>query len=266
MGDQDHFEFSYDRKQPVDIINDDWANAYFYFKFNCSQAPALSLDFNTCIYLDIEYQEPLSITKAVEDLHFFKDFFLLFSTRRICFSDARVITKDEQGNKVEIDFLCRDKARPFNAVYNQADVTLQYREIENSFAGMFRNWIDNRDFNSADLALFKEVRYINFPSPVPAFLNMVFALETLHIRFFDHAPFSNDELAPYRQIKKEALQKLDKKIKTKAEQCLSHMNTLSFAERLRELIDTNRQHLKDFIYDEDDFIKRVKNHRNFLAA
>jgi len=227
--------------------------------------PALALDFNAAVYFDVEYKKAPTLPKAVEDLHFFKDFFLLFSTRRICFSDALIVTTDEQGNKVEIDFLCRDKGRPFNTVYNQADVTLQYKEIENSFAGLFRNWVDNRDFNSAGLALFKEVRYLNFPSPIPAFLNMAFALETLHIRFFDHAPFLTTELEPYRQTKKEALNKLDKKVKAKVEQCLSHMNTLSFAERLRELIAANRQHLKDFIYDEDDFIKRVKNQRNFLA-
>jgi hypothetical protein len=73
-----------------------------------------------------------------------------------------------------------------------------------------------------------QTKYFKFPSPIQSFLNLVFAVETLHNTYF-------------------------------------YDKNLNFKTRLKNLIDRISHLIGDFIYDVDDFCERIKKQRNYLA-
>jgi hypothetical protein len=259
-----HFEYT--EVEPIPIINNE-TEAYFYcsYKFRGFGRNESEFVFSDRVYLNIHFQKNrIPVENADSKIRFFKDFFAFFSYPSVCFHRANVFTRDDEGVKVEFSFLSKE-----NNVINQqgttGDILLFYEELEKEFSTLYQFWLDNETALNSGLSLYLHTKTGKSELVIQNFLNLVFALETLHNTYFNKPVFSEEELKEFKQKKKTAFQQFNEKHRKKLNECISHFNSLSFSERLKDLIEGNKDLLHEFIYDVNDFCTRVKKQRNFLA-
>ena len=259
-----HFEY---KEVPPIKIMDDETNVYFQCSYNFKgfNRDATEFVFRDKAFLNIHFKsKPILIEDVNEKIRFFRNFFTFFSYPAVCFHTAYAFTYDEEGTQVQFSFLSKEN----NAILPQgvtSDVLIFYEEMEKDFACVFRRWLENEKTLNSGLSLYLQTKTGNSESVIQSFLNLVFALETLHNTYFDKPYFTSYEMKSFKEIKKIAFEHFSEKHKRKLNDCLSHLNSLSFVERLKDLIKMNYNLLQHYIYNVNDFCSRVKKQRNFLA-
>jgi hypothetical protein len=121
----------------------------------------------------------------------------------------------------------------------------------------------NKDFVKNGLSLYLQLKELKIESTPQQFLSIVFALETLHTTFFSEKPFTEKEYDKFKEQKKSF--EIDKQFKKRFNECFSHFNSQSFADRINNLIERNLDIISEYIYDKNDFVLKIKNQRNYFA-
>ena len=67
--------------------------------------------------------------------------------------------------------------------------------MDGEFEKVFKWWIDHKEYVTYGLSLYQQFVYSIELTSVQKFLNIVFALETLHATFFDKKNFTDEEMA-----------------------------------------------------------------------
>jgi hypothetical protein len=259
-----HFE--YKEVPSIDILNNE-TKVYFQCNFNFQGIGRESAEFvfRDKVFLNIHFDKtPLPIEEIGNKLRFYRDFFTFFSYVPVCFHRAHVFSFDADGVRVKFHYLNKE----LNSIHSQTNshnILLFYKEFENIFSDLFQGWLDNERFLNSGLSLYLQTKTGKTDSVIQNFLNLVFALETLHNTYFNKPLFPSDEMKEFKEKKKIAFQSFSEKQKKRINDCLSHFNAMSFSERLRDLIEGNKELVHEFIYDINDFCTRVKKQRNFLA-
>ncbi len=224
----DLITFKYEEKPPLTISKNEIYEAYFFFYFGYEGlGHTRDFKFRDRIFLNFDFIEPIFLKDAVANVKFYKDLFTFFSYRRVLFEKVSFFTKDTDQKLVEFNFLCKPQSSEEYEVTATYDVLLSYKDLDKNFSIMFETWFNNQVTINSGLLLYLQTKNLKFSSPIQIFLNMVFAIETLHNTYYRN-------------------------------------KYLNFFQRLKDLIDRN-QILSEFIYDVDDFCKKVRDHRNYLA-
>lgn len=228
--DENSISFSYTQPPAVGLIKNKDLEVYFYFSYGF-KGLATTEDFNFTNrgFINYDFVNAIGMADAVKRVRFYKDFFSFFSYRKVSFHKINFYAKDEEGKLIEFAFLGKDQSSEVGEVTAPYDILLDYKDVEDAFPQMLQTWIENQELIDSGLTLFMQTKYLRLPSPILSFLNLVFAVETLHNTYFKKSQVKN------------------------------------FADRLKDLVIRSKELLKDYIYDVDDFCRRVKVQRNFLA-
>lgn len=259
-------QFTYIEKPPVEIIENKELNAYFFFYYGYKGLSEDEFTFNEKIFFNVEFKSQISFTNAVEKIRYYRDFFTFFSFPVVSFEIVNVFTKDEEERLIEFKLLFKEQAKEIGRRIPPYEMLLSYEEATHNFNQMFERWIGNEEQNKSVLALYMQLAYLKFPSEIQSFLNIVFAIETLHNTYFDYKVLSIEKLKEFKSQKKSALENcFSEEFHQKIIECLGHFSNPSFSNRLNDMIVKSKSLVKEYIYDIDDFIKKVNKQRNFLA-
>lgn len=228
--DENSVTFSYTQPPAIDLIKNANLEVYFFFSYGFKGlATTEEFNFTNRGFINYEFTNAIGIAEAIKRVRFYKDFFSFFSYRKVSFHKINIYAKNEEGNLIEFALLSKDQSSEVGEITAPYDILLDYKDLEDIFPQMLQTWINNQELIDSGLALFMQTKYLRLPSPILSFLNLVFAVETLHNTYFQS-----------KQIK-------------------------YFSERLKDLIQRSSNLIEHFIYDVDDFCRRVKGQRNFLA-
>lgn len=228
--DENSITFSYTQPPAIDLIKNADLETYFYFNYGFNGlATTEDFNFTNRAFINFGFSTSIELAEAVKRVRFYKDFFSFFSFRKVSFQKVNFYAKNEKGKLVEFAFLGKDQSSEVGHVTAPYEILLDYKDIEDIFPQMLQTWIDNHEVIYSGLTLFMQTKYLALPSQILSFLNLVFAIETLHNTYF-----------------------FSKEIKY-------------FSDRLKDLIKRLNELIKEHIYDVDDFCQRVKAQRNFLA-
>lgn len=146
---------------------------------------------------------------------------------------------------------------PVNFLFN-------YKDVENNFQSIINKWYENDSKLEPIIYLFLNSFYSqNTIFTENKFLEIIHALETFHRRIYKNFVISKTE---YRKQKHVILESVPQSYREWLGNKLSFGNEPSLQERLIELLDLDKfEFLEDLIPDKSDFIKKVKNSRNFYT-
>jgi hypothetical protein len=256
----------YKEVQPLAIL-DNCIKAYFMFIYRGNGLGSVMEEFNLTerIYLNVFFEEPVLPNDLIRKLSFYRDLFIFLSNSKVSINTAHAFSRDQHGKQISFDFLFSDPAHSAKTTMARYQALLPYKELKEDFSNIFQQWVDHEQTIQSGLLLYLQSKYLHFPSPIQQFLNTVFAIETLHNTYFDQPRFTQTGYEQFKVEKKKAIVIFSPQFKSNVTDCLGHVNVLSFAERLLDLIERTKKHSVYFIYDIPDFCKRVKLQRNFLA-
>ena len=258
--------FSYDEVPVLTIIKNE-VDVHFYFSYSFKGLGMIAEEFSFLekIFLNIHYEKYLLPGQIIQKLNFLRDLFSFFCYSRMAFQLINVFAKNKDGEQVEFAFLFKDSGSNLGNNFSNFDILLSYVELEAVFPNIFQIWLDNEEMIQSGLLLYLQVKHLKFPSDIQTFLNLVFAVETLHNTWFDYKILIPEEMRAFKTQKDIAIKSFDACYQKRVKDCLSHFNSPVFSDRLKDLIHKSKDFLGEYIYDIDDFCRRVKLQRNFLA-
>ncbi|MES2373428.1 MAG: HEPN domain-containing protein [Bacteroidota bacterium] len=225
-------QFTYQQPDPVEIINNEILNLYFYFQYQYSGMNDIAngaFTFKERIYLNISPPGMISFKEFTKQLKFYGDFFRLFSQEILSFDRIYVFLKAPEDNKAKFRFIYRQPTDQVGRTPSVFHPLVAFDEIKNDIGQIMIKWINMREYATGGLSLFMQTKYVSFPSQTQLFLNFVFALETLHKTFF------------------------------------ANQRSMHLSKRLEELIVQNKDILSEYQIDEPGFVDKVFRQRNYLA-
>lgn len=258
--------FAFDEDKSIEVIDNEQLNVYFFFSRGFKGLGDEEITINQKVYLNIEFKEHILLSNVNEKVNYYKDFFAFLCSPVICFESINVFAPDIKKDNVNFNLVPRQTVKQIGANVRPFDVLLNYEEISHNLEELLLSWVNNEEQNKSLLALYMQLNYLYFPSDIQYFLNIVFALETLHNTFFDYTVFDDAELKTFKEEKKKAVKEIfSQKFKSKLDECLGHFSSPSFSLRLKDLISRNEIFIKEYITDAPDFIRIVSRQRNYLA-
>lgn len=225
--------FDYNQPKPIEIIDDDDKNIYFYFQHKYSGMNTIAtgaFEFKERIYLNISWKQPGNFDDFIRQLKFYSDFFRFFSQEILSLDQVNVYLKSEEVEKTGFKFIYKQPTQNKIGLTPSAFHTLlSYNEISADLPTLLSNWIAQRDYIIGGLALYMQIKYESFLSSTQRFLMIVFAIETFHKTFF------------------------------------GNKRKLFLSDRLDELIQQNQLILNRYLFNLEEFSERINKQRNYLA-
>lgn len=169
--------------------------------------------------------------------------------------------KDQNDHKT-ISILLPLYESPVSEGPSWFDMLFTYKEVKDEISIYLSNWFEKLENLGPIYDLFFASYGTNRPFPVTMFLNYIQALETYHLRT------KSDEADPpeyHRKRMKAILQAVPQEFHDWAARKLGFSNRKTLAQKLRELIDMNPSIVISRVGDEERFIRRVKNSRNYYT-
>jgi hypothetical protein len=247
---------------PKEIYRDGIFDASLFFDYTSSFSHTKSAEFSfsQTVYLNSTFNSPLPFEEAVTYSKNIRALFSFFSVSKV-FIKKFSIRERESKEIFAVLFFQENKANIEKL--GLGDLLLQYREMEGEFEQSFKWWVSNKEYVTYGLSLYQQFVYSIGLTSVQKFLNIVFALETLHATFFDGKNFTDDEYRTFKNQKK--LFQMDELFRARFNECISNFNTMSFKKRIQELFELNRQLMGEYIDNIDDFASKVRDQRNYYA-
>jgi hypothetical protein len=252
----------YQRANPKEIFKNNLLTTSLFFNYSSSFSHSRDTEFAFYqkVYLNSEFNDPLLFKKAIS---FGKDLRSLFSF----FSRFKVFIKElllrEQESKEYFEVLFFQENKTNIKKLTVGDLIIQYKELNGEFEEVFKWWMNNSEYVTYGLSLYQQFVYSSGHTSVQKFLNIAFALETLHSTFFDKKNFSKEEYQVFKaQVKDFQMTEI---FRPRFQECIGHFNELSFKKRIQELFEMNRSLIKEYIDNIDDFTSKVRDQRNYYA-
>lgn len=230
---EERISFHYTQPAPIEIIDDEDKNIYFYFHHRYSGMNEIAtgaFEFKERVYLNVSWKQPETFDNFIQQLKFYSDFFRFFSQEILSLDHVNVFLKAEDIEKTGFKFIFKQPTQKYVGVMPSVFHTLlNYNEAAEDLPMLLGNWIKQRDYIVGGLALYMQTKYVSFPSPAQLFLNIVFAIETFHKTFFGNG------------------------------------RKLYLSQRLDELILQNQSMMDRYTFDVRWFTEKVNKQRNYLA-
>jgi hypothetical protein len=252
----------YERAHPKEIYENDTLKASLFFNYSSSFSHTKSAEFafSQKVYLNTEFKSQLSFKKSMIYGKNIRALFSFFSRIKIFIKEISV-RENESKENFEILFFQENKTTIEKL--GVADLVLQYREMNGEFEEVFKWWINHYEYVTYGLSLYQQFVYASELTSVQSFLNIVFALETLHRTFFDKRYFLAEEYETFKREKGKF--QMSEIFRDRFNECIGHFNELSFKKRVQDLFELNKQLIHEYIDDIDDFASKIRNQRNYYA-
>jgi hypothetical protein len=255
-------QLKYKKSEPKEIYKDENLNAYLFFNysFHFAHGKPNEFEFAQSVLLNSEFPNSLLFTDTIQYGQNIKTLFTFFSTIKIFY---RKLSIREKETRVNFDLLLNQGNKINIEKVDFSELLINYKELQGQFQHVFRWWINNYEYVSYGLSLYQQLIYSTNLVPTQSFLNIVFALETLHSTFFNKKNFSQEDYARFKSQKENF--EMDEIFQKRFNECLASFNELSFKSRIKDLFERNRPLLSSYIDSIEDFSTKVKNQRNYLA-
>ncbi len=143
------------------------------------------------------------------------------------------------------------------------DLIFGYRSIETDFQRIIQNWFSKYELLEPAFDLVIEQFHRGNQFNVNTFLNLAQAAETFHARTNNHTRIPKDD---YKIMKEEILKLAPSKYYGWLNEQFNFGNNLNLHRRLTEIVDKYSNDILDIIIpDKDQFVKQVKNTRNYYT-
>jgi hypothetical protein len=254
-------KFKYEQTDPIKVYEDYTikSSLFFSYSFKHSWTNKDEFAFSQRVFLNSNLTSFLNFETSVSLAKNIKGMFSFFSTYIIYFNHLSI--REKQSNEFfEILF---SENRKGDDRLSRGDMLICCDELAGDFEELFKWWIVNQEFTANGLSLYLQLLNYRIGSFPQMFLSIVFALETLHSSLLDKKPFTEEQYAKFKQQKKQFT--IDDMFKKRFNDCMSHFNSMSFANRLQDLISIGEDILREYIYDTNDFIQKVTSQRNYFA-
>jgi len=252
----------YESAHPKEIFRDDSLVASLFFNYSSSFSHTKSAEFafSQKVYLNSEFSSPISFKNAIIYGRNLRSLFSFFSRFKIFIKELSIREK-ESGEYFEVLFYQENKKNIEKL--GRGDLLLDYKEMNGEFENVFKWWIMHREYVTYGLSLYQQFVYSSEFTSVQKFLNIVFALETLHNTFFDKKNFPTEEYETFKKQTEEF--KMNEKFQERFRECIGSFNELSFKKRILDLYETNKHLMNGYIDNIDDFSNKIRNQRNYYA-
>lgn len=257
----DFRKFKYEKTGSKHIHKNEISESSLFFSYfvNRSRDSKEEFTFGQRVFLNTYFTLPLNLESSISFAKNIKAIFTFFSTYKIFFNHLNLREKETK----EIFAIIFNEERLSKERLGRIDLLTYYNDIEGEFEEMFKWFRTNQDFVSNGLSLYLQLLNSKIKPFPQRFLSVVFALETLHSSLLDKKPFTKEEYKKFKEEKKKII--LDEKFRKRFDDCMSHFNSISFSGRISDLISRNLDLLKEYIYDIDDFVIKIKEQRNYFA-
>ena len=182
----------------------------------------------------------------------------------------RCSTKSQNGKAIYPDifiyyatnslFETSSKIHPF-------DMLFTFRDISGKFENILKNWFEKAEMLKPVYDLYFGTLYNPRMYLQHQFLSMIQAVEAYHRRKFEGKYLSDKDFEPIYNRFKDMTNTLDVKASFKDALInrLKYGNEFSLRKRLKDLFAEYQDITRNFIKDENNFINRVKDTRNYLT-
>lgn len=227
----------------------------------------------------IEQFVQLIIEPTVNKKIFFKDFldevfkfqmFLTFATYSaaypleiIFYSSTYFLEFDDKKIPEEIKLFYMTSIKSSKHETTHWDMLFSFNDIKTEFDNIMLSWYEKQEKLNSILGLFLDTFYNPNIFNENRFLNIVQALESIHRRFIRNEILTKAE---HKLRLEEILSSTPEKHNDWLNQKLLFSNEPTLKERLEELLNNySNDTLKKVIKDPADFIKKVKDSRNYYT-
>jgi len=147
------------------------------------------------------------------------------------------------------------------------DMLFTFRDISGKFESILKNWLEKAEMLKPVYDLYFGTLYNPRMYLQHQFLSMIQAVEAYHRRKFEGKYLSDEDYEPIQGRFKDIINKLDvdASFKDALKSRLKYGNEYSLRKRLKDLFVKCRDITQNFIKDEDNFINRVIDTRNYLT-
>lgn len=220
--------------------------------------PSKELDFNSCIEIAEKLMKFFSI--AIDR-----------PIQLIGFVGSLNKRESQEQLNVEVFLDIQKELIKKEDFIDQERMPFSLDHLSNKFSVILYNWFDKYQLLEPIIIHYTSIKYLPKMYSEHQFLNLVIALESYHRIKFDK---EKDGLVPknkFQEFKKLIVKAIPDSFTSEEEiefitnfkNILNYANKLTLKRRLRRLLDINRNLLGNFIEDEENFITKVVNTRDY---
>lgn len=182
----------------------------------------------------------------------------------------RCSTKSQNGKAVYPDifiYYATNSLLEISSKIYPFDMLFTFRDISDKFESILKNWFEKAEMLKPVYDLYFGTLYNPRMYLQHKFLSMTQAVEAYHRRKFEGKYLSDEDYEPIQDRFKDIIKKLDVEasFKEALKSKLKYGNEYSLRKRLKDLFVAYQEITQNFIKDEDNFINRVIDTRNYLT-
>lgn len=271
MAKNNGMRWEYELPEQIDFSISDSLSGQFNFVANRPSRHVYmkEVSIRQRVQLRLCSKEPMTFLIALDNYFTFQNFLTLslhqgtYPTSIWLYSNAIMDAFYDQPKRVQITLHFAIRKQSTIKIKDWPDMLFAYRLIQNDFTAIISKWYENRYELEPVYNLLFEQYYTTSAFNENAFLNMAQAAESFHARLTNHTRML---AADYDEMKKEILAAVNPKYHKWLEGQFAFGNSLTLHMRLDEMVDKyGNEVVNKAIGDKDEFIKAVKNSRNYYT-
>lgn len=264
FGRKKQIKLQYKLHRNIDFdIQGEQLNGAFQFSINSPAIPITGIKevhMRQTTSLLLKSRKGRTVTDWMQQVLKFQSFLVLAIGR--CTNVEKFSLIDSKAKK-EVFLLYNQTDSNSIKIYSPLDMLFTYSNVKDNFSMYINNWYELWGKLDDMIWLLIEQFYHAPRASSVDFLHLAQLAESLHLKLYNHP---REHKAEYRKKTKEIISSVPEQHKEFIQRILSNSNSLTLSERLVELIDKCPQELLNTIVtDKDEFLKKVKDTRNFYT-
>ena len=217
-------------------------------------------EFSQRVNINTQISAETNFQKAINYCHSIRSLFSFFSRYKVFFRSIYI--REKESNEY-FDVVFSQENRNDIEKISSLDLVLKYNDLNGEFEKTLEWWVSNSEFTTFGLNLYQQLIYSSGLSPEQKFLNITFALETLHSTLFSKTNFAPSEYIKFKSQSQKF--EMDEVFRSRFRECIGNFNELSFKNRILELCESSCTLIKNVIVEFDEFSKKIRNQRNYYV-
>ncbi|MGK6353149.1 HEPN domain-containing protein [Parapedobacter sp. DT-150] len=266
--DFDKIRFEYRRPEEITFTLSDHMTGKFSFGFRCP-FPDQTVSLTQTVSFEIHSKKEAPFKDLVGAMFHFKDFLSLaqFESVKVTSLDvsSSKIYEEHAGERyskiIEVYLFGNWAKSPKNKSWHQ--MIFSYKDISLNFNRIIKKWYEIKDRLSPSIDFLVDSVASDRILSENSFLNVVQAVETFHRRFRKNQVLPTEE---YKAMKNSIIEDVSKEFKEWLSSKLHFANEPTLHDRLKSLLsEYDIDLLTDIIDDKEQFIRDIKNSRNYYT-
>ncbi|MDD2716357.1 MAG: hypothetical protein PHW04_10760 [Candidatus Wallbacteria bacterium] len=228
--------------------------------------PSVKLDQQA--FFTLESEQDLIIDEYLEMLYFIRSFFCFVLTEPIypLVMNGVLINKEKENSQnpsrnTIVPIILKTVGYPDKSKQPQPSIFyFTFRDIEKNLGTYFSNWFTNFEKLKSAIDLYFSAVHSLYKYPIDIFLSFVQVLEIYHRCSYRNSIMTKHE---HKLRIKNIINTAPSDYQIWLKDKLAYSNEPSLKNRIKDLLSVNHTILSEFIPDEDTFIKKVVDTRNF---